>query len=45
MKSKLTVDMLPIRQTSVTYKRAPRALSKAAGQAPLYGKEDDEPAF
>ena len=33
------LDMPPVRQTSVTYKRAPKALSKAAEQAPLYGKE------
>lgn len=34
------IDMPPIRQTSVTYKRAPKALPKAAEQRPLYG--DDE---
>jgi len=37
------IDMPPIRQTSVTYKRAPKAQSKAAEQPPLYGS-DDEPA-
>ncbi len=37
------IDMPPIRQTSVTYKKAPKAnLSKAAEQPMLYG--DDEPA-
>lgn len=35
------IDMPPIRQTSVTYKRAPKALPKAAEQRALYG--DDEP--
>ena len=38
------IDMPPIRQTSVTYKRAPKALSKAAEQRPLYGNDEpDEP--
>lgn len=38
------IDMPPIRQTSVTYKRAPKAvLSKAAEQRPLYGDDDDIP--
>lgn len=34
------IDSPPVRQTSVTYKRAPRAISKAAEQQPLY---DDVP--
>jgi hypothetical protein len=34
----------PVRQTSVTYKRAPKVLSKVAEQSPLYGRDDDEPA-
>lgn len=36
------IDMPPVRQTSITYKKAPKALPKAAEQAPLYGP-DDEP--
>ena len=36
------IQMPPVRQTSVTYKRAPKALSKAAEQRTLYG--DDEEA-
>ncbi len=36
------LDMPPVRQTSVTYKLAAKALRKAAEQAPLYG--EDEPA-
>jgi len=36
------LDIPPVRQTSVTYKRAPRARSKAAEQPPLY-TSDDEP--
>ena len=39
------IDMPPIRQTSVTYKPAPKVKLKAAEQRPLYGKEDDEPTF
>lgn len=36
------IDMPPIRQTSVTYKRAPKAvLAKAAEQRQLYGDADD----
>jgi hypothetical protein len=38
------LDAPPSRQTSVTYKRAPRALPKAAEQRAMFGK-DDEPAF
>lgn len=36
------LDMPPIRQTSVTYKRAPKALSKAAEQSPLYGSDEPD---
>ena len=36
------IDMPPVRQTSVTYKRAPKVLPKAAEQPALYGS-DDEP--
>jgi hypothetical protein len=38
------IDMPPVRQTSVTFKRAPKAAVKAAEQAQLYGK-DEEPTF
>ncbi len=37
------LDAPPSRQTSVTYKKAPKVLRKVAEQSPLYGKEDDEP--
>ena len=37
------IDMPPVRQTSVTYKRAPKAFSKAAEQGRIFG-EDDDPA-
>jgi hypothetical protein len=33
------IDMPPIRQTSVTYKRAPKAQSKAAEQPRIFGDE------
>lgn len=33
------IDMPPIRQTSVTYKRAPKALPKAAEQPRIFGEE------
>jgi len=36
------IDMPPIRQTSVTYKRAPKVTPKAAEQRPMFGS-DDEP--
>ena len=36
------IDMPPIRQTSVTYKRAPKVALKATEQRGLYGS-DDEP--
>lgn len=35
------LDIPPVRQTSVTYKRAPKALSKAAEQPGIFG--EDEP--
>ncbi len=35
----------PSRQTSVTYKRAPRAVPKVAEQRRIFGQEDDEPVF
>jgi hypothetical protein len=35
------IDMPPIRQTSVTYKRAPKAAAKAAEQRSIFGKEDE----
>jgi len=35
------VDVPPVRQTSVTYKRVPRAHSKAAEQPRLYGSDDE----
>ena len=35
------LDIPPMRQTSVTYKRAPKVQSKAAEQAPLYGSDDE----
>lgn len=38
------IDMPPVRQTSVTYKRAPKVISKAAEQPRIFGKED-EPVF
>lgn len=38
------IDMPPVRQTSVTYKRAPKALPKAAEQRTIFGR-DDEPVF
>jgi DNA modification methylase len=34
------IDMPPIRQTSVTYKKAPKAVSKAAEQRQLYGDSE-----
>lgn len=34
------LDMPPIRQTSVTYKRAPKAMPKAAEQRPMFGDDD-----
>jgi hypothetical protein len=39
------LDAPPSRQTSVTYKRAPKALPKAAEQRSIFGKEDDEPVL
>lgn len=39
------IDMPPIRQTSVTYKRAPKAIPKAAKQREIFGREDDEPVL
>jgi hypothetical protein len=41
----LKLDAPPSRQTSVTYKRAPKALPKAAEQRRIFGREDDEPVF
>lgn len=38
------IDMPPIRQARITYKRAPKALPKAADQRSMFGKED-EPVF
>ncbi|MEP7247455.1 MAG: hypothetical protein ABI885_27750 [Gammaproteobacteria bacterium] len=35
------IDMPPIRQTSVTYKKAPKAVSKAAEQSRMFGSEND----
>ena len=35
------IDMPPVRQTSVTYKRAPKAIPKAAEQPRIFGQEDD----
>ena len=35
------IDMPPIRQTSVTYKRAPKVALKAAEQPRIFGSEDD----
>src|SRR5262249_39290295 len=37
------IDMPPIRQTSVNYKRAPKVLLKAAEQQPLYGDDERDP--
>jgi DNA modification methylase len=39
------LDAPPARQTSVTYKIAPRVVLKAAEQKALYGEDDDEPVF
>ena len=36
------LDIPPVRQTSLTYKRAPKVVQKAAEQPALYGS-DDEP--
>jgi hypothetical protein len=39
------LDITPVRQTSVTYKRAPKALSKVAEHRPLdFGEEVAAPA-
>jgi site-specific DNA-methyltransferase (adenine-specific) len=38
------IDMPPVRQTSVTFKRAPKAAPKAAEQRSIFGG-DDEPAL
>jgi DNA modification methylase len=38
------IDMPPVRQTSVTYKRAPKAASKPAEQQRIFGP-DDEPVL
>lgn len=38
------IDRPPI-QTSTTFKRAPKAMPKAAEQPGIFGKEDDEPVF
>ena len=38
------IDMPAIRQTSITYRRAPEARLKAAEQPRLYGSDDDESA-
>jgi len=38
------IDALPSRQTSITYKRAPKVLPIAAEQRTIFGAEDDEPA-
>jgi hypothetical protein len=35
------LDAPPSRQTSVTYKRAPKVRLKAAEQSPLYDSNDD----
>ena len=35
------LDIPPVRQTSVTYKRAPKVLSKVAEQSPLYGSHEE----
>lgn len=35
------IDAPPARQTSLTYKRVPRVLSKVAEQALLYGEDED----
>ena len=39
------IDMPPVRQTSVTYKRAPKATAKAAEQPRIFGNEGDDPTF
>ena len=33
------LDIPPVRQTSVTYKRAPKALSKVAEQPRIFGED------
>ncbi len=33
------IDMPPVRQTSVTYKRAPKATTKAAEQPGIFGED------
>jgi hypothetical protein len=35
------LDIPPVRQTSVTYRRAPKALPKAAEQGRIFGTEND----
>ena len=35
------IDMPPIRQTSVTYKRAPQVATRAAEQRRIFWSEDD----
>jgi DNA modification methylase len=37
------IDAPPIRQTSITYRRAPRVMSRVAEQPPLYGLDNVEP--
>ncbi len=37
------LDIPPVRQTSVTYKRAPKAVPKAAEQRGIFDREDGEP--
>jgi DNA modification methylase len=39
------LDAPPSRQTSVTYKRAPKAMLKAAEQRTIFGADDEEPAL
>jgi hypothetical protein len=38
------LDAPPSRQTSVTFKRAPKALEKAAEQRTIFGADDDDSA-
>lgn len=35
------IDMPPVRQTSVTFKRAPKAAAKAAEQRTIFGSEEE----
>ena len=36
------IDMPPVRQTSVTFKRAPKAAMKAAEQPSIFGTDEPE---